>query len=119
MSETTATAESPATGTAASCCGSCGTGATEAPATGTAGRAVFQVKGMTCGHCVTSVTAELRKIDGITDVAVDLTTGKVTVDSTLPRAAPSLAPAHQEGGDQPRGRPAGGATAPRRRPPPA
>ncbi|MFD4399464.1 heavy-metal-associated domain-containing protein [Kitasatospora sp. NPDC058478] len=102
MSETTATAESPATGTAtetaASCCGSCGTGATEAPATGTAGRAVFQVKGMTCGHCVTSVTAELRKIDGITDVAVDLATGKVTVDSTLPLADEAVAAAIDEAG---------------------
>ncbi|MFJ1934570.1 MULTISPECIES: heavy-metal-associated domain-containing protein [unclassified Kitasatospora] len=102
MSETTATVESPATETAAettaSCCGSCGTGATEAPATGTAGRAVFQVKGMTCGHCVTSVTAELRKIDGITDVAVDLATGKVTVDSTLPLADEAVAAAVDEAG---------------------
>ncbi|MFD7589295.1 heavy-metal-associated domain-containing protein [Kitasatospora sp. NPDC059811] len=98
MSETTVTVESPATETAASCCGSCGTGATEAPAAGTAGRAVFQVKGMTCGHCVTSVTAELRKIDGITDVAVDLATGKVTVDSTLPLADEAVAAAIDEAG---------------------
>ncbi|MFD7594052.1 heavy-metal-associated domain-containing protein [Kitasatospora sp. NPDC059812] len=105
MSETTVTVESPATGTAtetaASCCGSCGTGATGATgatATGTAGRAVFQVKGMTCGHCVTSVTAELRKIDGITDVAVDLATGEVTVDSTLPLADEAVAAAIDEAG---------------------
>ncbi|MFJ2807473.1 heavy-metal-associated domain-containing protein [Kitasatospora sp. NPDC087271] len=102
MSETTVTVESPATetaaGTTASCCGSCGTGATEAPATGTAGRAVFQVKGMTCGHCVTSVTAELRKIDGITDVAVDLAVGQVTVDSTLPLADEAVAAAVDEAG---------------------
>ncbi|MFD0399647.1 heavy-metal-associated domain-containing protein [Kitasatospora sp. NPDC127121] len=102
MSETTVTVESPATGTAtetaASCCGSCDTGATGAPATGTAGRAVFQVKGMTCGHCVTSVTAELRKIDGITDVAVDLATGEVTVDSTLPLADEAVAAAIDEAG---------------------
>jgi copper chaperone CopZ len=97
MSETTVTVESSAT-EASSCCGSCGTGAAKAPATATAERAVFQVKGMTCGHCVTSVTAELKKVDGVTEVAVDLATGQVTVDSTQPLADTDVAAAIDEAG---------------------
>ncbi|MBD2759587.1 heavy-metal-associated domain-containing protein [Yimella sp. cx-573] len=30
------------------------------------------VKGMTCGHCVSAVTEELKAIDGVQDVQVDL-----------------------------------------------
>lgn len=36
------------------------------------------VKGMTCRHCVQSVTTALTKLDGITDVRVDLATGRVS-----------------------------------------
>ena len=42
----------------------------------------YTVTGMTCGHCVASVTEELTALDGVTDVAVDLPTGAVTVTST-------------------------------------
>lgn len=41
----------------------------------------FIVTGMTCGHCVASVSEELRKVDGVADVTVDLATGEVTVAS--------------------------------------
>ena len=41
----------------------------------------FTVNGMTCAHCVRSVTEEISAIDGVTDVAVDLLTGAVTVTS--------------------------------------
>lgn len=41
----------------------------------------YTVIGMTCGHCVASVTEELQEIDGVTDVAVDLSSGKVSVTS--------------------------------------
>ena len=37
------------------------------------------VDGMTCGHCVSSVQSEVGKIDGVTDVLVDLTSGQVTI----------------------------------------
>lgn len=37
------------------------------------------VDGMTCGHCVSSVQSEVGKIEGVTDVAVDLSSGQVTV----------------------------------------
>ena len=39
----------------------------------------YQVKGMTCDHCKNSVTQELTKLDGVTEVDVDLATGAVTV----------------------------------------
>jgi len=44
--------------------------------------ATFTVTGMTCGHCVSSVTEELTELDGVIDVAVELESGAVTVTST-------------------------------------
>lgn len=44
----------------------------------------YQVKGMTCDHCVSAVTAEVGAIDGVTDVKVDLASGVVTVASAAP-----------------------------------
>ena len=44
-------------------------------------RSTYTVTGMTCGHCVASVTEEITGIDSVTDVAVDLPTGAVTVTS--------------------------------------
>lgn len=46
--------------------------------------ATYAVRGMTCGHCVKSVTEELQQIDGVTAVDVDLQAGgtsTVTVTS--------------------------------------
>ena len=37
------------------------------------------VDGMTCGHCVSAVQAEVGKVDGVTEVSVDLPSGKVTI----------------------------------------
>ena len=42
----------------------------------------YTVAGMTCSHCVASVTEEISEIDGVTNVAVDLPTGTVTVTSS-------------------------------------
>ena len=42
---------------------------------------VYEVKGMTCGHCVGSVTQELSALPGVKAVDVVLETGKVTVKS--------------------------------------
>jgi copper chaperone len=44
----------------------------------------YTVIGMTCDHCVSSVTEEITEIDGVTGVAVDLPTGSVTVTSAAP-----------------------------------
>lgn len=41
----------------------------------------FVVQGMTCEHCVRSVTEEIQEIPGVHGVRVDLTTGSVTVTS--------------------------------------
>jgi copper chaperone len=44
---------------------------------------------MHCGHCITSVTEEVRAIPGVTDVRVDLASGEldVTSDSEISFAA--------------------------------
>lgn len=41
--------------------------------------ATYTVKGMTCDHCVRAVTAEVGRVAGVTDVSVDLASGRVTV----------------------------------------
>ena len=42
----------------------------------------WQVHGMTCGHCVASVTEELSELSGVESVDVELETGRVTVTSS-------------------------------------
>ncbi|NMR32202.1 heavy-metal-associated domain-containing protein [Crystallibacter degradans] len=37
--------------------------------------AQFQVTGMTCGHCASSVSGELGKLEGVSNVAVALVPG--------------------------------------------
>jgi copper chaperone len=44
----------------------------------------YSVSGMTCGHCVSAVTEELSKLDGVTEVQVDLAAGTATVTSDQP-----------------------------------
>ncbi|GAA3531004.1 heavy-metal-associated domain-containing protein [Nonomuraea rosea] len=44
----------------------------------------YQVEGMTCGHCVSSVTEEVGKVAGVSGVEVDLAAGAVTVTSQEP-----------------------------------
>ena len=39
----------------------------------------YTVTGMTCGHCVSSVSEEVRELPGVTDVQVDLDRGSLTV----------------------------------------
>ncbi len=48
----------------------------------------WTVSGMTCGHCVASVTEEISEIPGVESVDVVLDSGAVTVTSAtpLPRA---------------------------------
>jgi copper chaperone len=56
---------------------------------------VYTVAGMTCEHCAASVTAELSELDAVTDVAVNLSTGTVTITSagelSHPRVAAAIA----------------------------
>src|SRR3546814_10781467 len=44
----------------------------------------YTVTGMTCGHCVAAVTEEVSKIAGVTNVDVELDSGRVTVESEGP-----------------------------------
>ncbi len=44
----------------------------------------YTVNGMTCAHCVASVSEEIGGIEGVSQVQVDLPTGSVTVISTHP-----------------------------------
>ena len=49
-----------------------------------------KVSGMTCEACASTVTANLKKIKGVTDVSVDVAKGAVTV-YTAPKAKLSTA----------------------------
>ena len=44
----------------------------------------YTVTGMTCGHCVMSVTEEVQEIPGVENVDVVLETGSLTVTSAEP-----------------------------------
>ncbi len=43
----------------------------------------FTVTGMTCGHCVASVTEEVSEISGVHDVVVDLEKSSLTFTSDV------------------------------------
>ena len=64
-----------------SCCtpdGSCSTGTATATATeGTT--TVYNVSGMTCGHCKATLTKEIGALGGVLAVEVDLEAGQVAV----------------------------------------
>ena len=49
--------------------------------------ATYTVTGMTCGHCVSSVTEEVTAVPGVTDVQVDLESGRLTVEGSADAAA--------------------------------
>ena len=46
--------------------------------------ATVKVKGMSCNHCVMSVTKALNEIDGIKNVKVDLNKGEASFDEVKP-----------------------------------
>ena len=47
----------------------------------------YTVSGMTCDHCVRSVTEEVGGLPGVTSVDVDLASGRLTVDGDAPTEA--------------------------------
>ena len=62
--------------------------------------AVF-VSGMTCSHCVSSVTEELSAIEGVDDVSVELNAGgasRVEIRSSAPIADAEIQSAVEEAG---------------------
>jgi copper chaperone len=67
------------------------------------------VDGMTCSHCVMSVTEEISGIDGVENVSVDLNAGgtsRVTIHSAAPIAAAQVQAAVEEAGYTLAGNPA-------------
>jgi copper chaperone len=66
--------------------------------------ASYTVTGMTCSHCVASVTEEVAEIPGVTDVAVDLASGGLTVTSDAPLDDATVRAAVEEAGYQVAGR---------------
>ncbi len=44
---------------------------------------VFNVEGMTCGHCVKAVTSAVQREDAAAEVKVDLAQKQVSVSSEL------------------------------------
>lgn len=64
----------------------------------------YTVSGMTCGHCAGAVTDELSAMGGVTDVAVDIDSGTVTVASDAPLADDRVAAAVAEAGYRVTGR---------------
>jgi copper chaperone len=61
------------------------------------------VDGMTCGHCVNAVQTEVGKLDGVTDVSVDLASGQVTIVANQAPDAGALREAVEEAGYEVRG----------------
>jgi copper chaperone CopZ len=58
------------------------------------------VVGMTCGHCVASVTEEVQEIPGVEQVQVDLASGSLTVTSAEPLDDATVRSAVEEAGYQ-------------------
>lgn len=62
--------------------------------------ATFTVTGMTCGHCVASVTEEVQEIAGVETVNVELATGALTITSADPVDQAAVKAAVEEAGYQ-------------------
>lgn len=60
----------------------------------------YTVTGMTCGHCVSSVTEEVQEVSGVEAVDVVLETGALTVTSEGPIDDAAIRAAVEEAGYQ-------------------
>jgi copper ion binding protein len=58
----------------------------------------YTVLGMTCGHCVSSVTEEVTALDGVHNVDVDLATGALRLDIDRSVSRNDIRAAVQEAG---------------------
>ncbi|MBL1292224.1 heavy-metal-associated domain-containing protein [Streptomyces sp. NPDC057067] len=93
------TAETDTPQAAGSCCsstGSCHDGAADVQVGGVT--AVYEVKGMTCGHCEGAVSEEISGIAGVTSVKAEAATGRVTVASAAPLTDDAVREAVDEAG---------------------
>ncbi|MFJ6440131.1 heavy-metal-associated domain-containing protein [Streptomyces sp. NPDC091649] len=95
----TAETETPSTGSCCSPTGSCHDGAADVQIEETGSvTTVYQVKGMTCGHCEGAVSEEISAVAGVTSVAAVASTGLVTVTSDAPLAEDDVRAAVDEAG---------------------
>ena len=70
--------------------------ATNDTATPASSTQVFDVQGMTCGHCERAVTEAVRSADPLATVQIDRSTGRVEVgNATAPRSALAAAIAEE------------------------
>jgi copper chaperone len=60
----------------------------------------YTVTGMTCGHCVSSVTEEVQELPGVEAVDVVLETGALTITSEVPIDSTAVRAAVEEAGYQ-------------------
>jgi copper chaperone len=72
----------------------------------------FEVKDMSCGHCVNTITKAVKQMDAAAQVAVDLAARRVEISSSVDEAA--LLSAIQEAGYSPMPAAAAVHVAPRR-----
>ena len=61
---------------------------------------ILKVKGMSCQHCVMSVTKALNRLEGIKNVQVDLAKGEVQFDNTKAMLMDQIEKAIEEAGYQ-------------------
>lgn len=61
-------------------------------------KTTVNVRGMTCQHCVGSVSGALGEVPNVQDVAVDLDSGDVTITSTDEIPAESIEKAVADAG---------------------
>ncbi|WP_435969969.1 heavy-metal-associated domain-containing protein [Streptomyces sp. Qhu_M48] len=59
---------------------------------------VYQVKGMTCGHCEGAVSGEISELPGVSSVTAVASTGRVTVVSAAPLDEAAVRAAVDEAG---------------------
>ncbi|MFH9722235.1 heavy-metal-associated domain-containing protein [Streptomyces sp. NPDC017254] len=59
---------------------------------------VYQVKGMTCGHCEGAVSGEISELPGVSSVTAVAATGQVTVVSAAPLDEEAVRAAVDEAG---------------------
>lgn len=96
MTAETKTETARATGSCCSPDGSCHDGAADVQSGGVT--TVYQVTGMTCGHCEGAVAGEISELPGVSSVQADAATGRVTVVSAAPLAEASVREAVDEAG---------------------
>ena len=58
----------------------------------------YRINGMTCGHCSSAVTEELKNLAGVADVTVNVDAGEATVTSEAPLDQAAVAAAIDEAG---------------------